>query len=243
MEWRVIKMGAEMFDTLHAYGIGVVVAYATNEPVLIQNEGCFYRLSSQCSTVPQSSIDLLDEVFRLPEPEEVLRVQQPHASHPVVPLIVANLDGLLAALFTRPDVVRNCSLATLLHRHRFDPSVIEQAISRIRSICTDWKTVTARAIPAASLWLDEVLKDYDALRPCQPLPGVNQHNASITATMTLDPSLGYASRQPLSDGRVASKINLTVRGTRFAALLAYIGPMRFPHLLSTIWVTPSPTSV
>ncbi len=63
-----------MFDMLHAYGVGIVVACATNEPVVIEDEGYSYRLSSPCITIPHPSIDLLDEVFRLPQPEEVLGV-------------------------------------------------------------------------------------------------------------------------------------------------------------------------
>lgn len=227
MEWRVVKTGIEMFDALHAYGVGVVVACATDGPVEVQDEGCSYRLSCQCTAVPQAAVDLLDEVFQLPAPEEVLRIEQYLPSHASIPLAVANLDGLLAALFTRPYVVRCCSLSALLYRHRYDPSVIERAIASVRSICTNWKTVTAREMPFASPWLGELLKDYDAVRPRQPLPGVIRRDEGITVAMTLDPSLGYASRQPRSDGRLAWKVNLTVRGARFAALLAYIGEMRF----------------
>jgi len=227
MEWRVVKTGIEMFDALHAYGVGVVAAYATNGPVEIRDEGCSYRLSYPCTAVPQATVDLLDEVFQLPTAVEVLRMEQPSPPQAAIPLAVANLDGLLAALFTRPDVVRCCSLSALLDRYRFDPSVIERAIASVRSICTDWKTVTAREMPTASPWLGELLKDYDAVRPRQPLPGVIRQGEGITVALTLDPSLGYASRQPRSDGRLAWKVNLTVRGARFAALLAYIGAMRF----------------
>lgn len=227
MEWRVVKTGIEMFDALHAYGVGIIVACATDGPVEVRDDGSSYRLSCRCTTVPQATVDLLDEVFQLPAPQEVLRMEHYPLLHASVPLAVANLDGLLAALFTRPDVVRCCSLSSLLHRHRYDPSVVERAIAGVRGICTNWKKVTARAMPSASFWLGELLKDYDAVCPCQPLPGANRRDEGITVTMTLDPSLGYASRQPRSDGRLAWKVNLTVRGTRFAALLAYIGAMRF----------------
>lgn len=229
MEWRIIKMGTEMFDTLHAYGLGIVVAYATNEPVILQDEGVCYRLTSPCISVPQASIDLLDDVFRLPEPAEVRHLAQALAktSHLTIPLAVANLDGLLAALFTNPYVVRSCSLSALLHKQRFDPAIIERGIASIHDIIARWKTRMAQEAGVTSLWLDELLKDYDALCPCQPLPVAMNGEKSITVAMTLDPSLGYASRQPHSDGRVAKKVNMTLRGTRFAALLAYIGAMRF----------------
>ena len=45
--------------------------------------------------------------------------------------------------------------------------------------------------------------------------------------MSIEPTLSYASRNPLSDARVASKTNITIRGTRCAVWLAYIGASRF----------------
>src|SRR5438552_600431 len=103
MQWRVIKMGSDMFDILHTYGLGIVLASATQQPVMVQEEGCSYRLSSLCTTLPQVGPDLLDEIFLLPSPEEVLQVSREQHTHSEMPLGVANLDGLLAALFTRPN--------------------------------------------------------------------------------------------------------------------------------------------
>ncbi len=95
--------------------------------------------------------------------------------------------------------------------------MIERGIASVRGICTKWKTLTAQKVPPASRWLDELLKDYNALCLCQPLLVTSSHDAGITAALTLDPSLGYAARQPLSDGQVARKVNMTIQGTRFAA--------------------------
>ena len=36
MQWRVIKMGSDLFDILHTYGLGIVVASATQQPVTVQ---------------------------------------------------------------------------------------------------------------------------------------------------------------------------------------------------------------
>lgn len=227
MEWHVTKAGAAMFDALHAYGLGIVAASSTSEPVAVQDCGCFYRLSCSGSAVPQVPDELLDEIFALPEPDEVLRAQEGQVP-PVAPApALANLDGLLAALFTRPDVVRSCSLSALLRRHRFNPSAIERGIESVRAVCAQWKAWVARETPPASHWLGELLGDYDSRRPRQPLPTANTREDELTATLALDPSLAYATRQALSDGRVGRKVNMTIRGTRFAVLLAYIGAMRF----------------
>lgn len=227
MEWRVTKVGAVMLDALHAYGAGIVVTSTTGEPVAVQDCGCFYRLSCSCGAVPQVPFEQLDEIFALPQPDEVLRAREAQ-TQPVAPApALANLDGLLAALFTRPDVVRSCSLSALLHRHRFDPTAIERGIESVRAVCTQWKAWVARETPPASHWLGDLLGDYDSLRPGQPVPTSSPREDELTATLALDPSLAYATRQALSDGRIGRKVNMTLRGTRFAALLAYIGAMRF----------------
>jgi hypothetical protein len=226
MQWRVIKLGSDLFDILHTYGVGIFVASATHEPVTVREEGYAYVLSSPCITLPQVAPGLLDEIFRLPSPEEVLHVLREQFTRSLLPLEVANLDGLLAALFTRPNLERNCSVFALLDRHRLDPTAIERSIAGVHDICTEWKELTTKALPSGSQWLGELLKDYDAFHPCQPLPGAKRET-DITAAMTLDPSLGYASRQPRSDGRMSRKVNLTMRCPSFAVLLTYIGAMRF----------------
>src|SRR5579863_4714652 len=100
MEWHVTRVGAAMFDALHAYGLGIVVTSTAGEPVAVQDCGCFYRLTCSCSAVPGVPVELLDEIFALPQPDEVLRARVVQAQ-PVVPVPgMANLDGLLAALFT-----------------------------------------------------------------------------------------------------------------------------------------------
>jgi hypothetical protein len=66
--------------------------------------------------------------------------------------------------------------------------------------------------------------------------------------MTLDPSLGYASRQPYSDGRISRKVKLTMLRPRFATLLAFVGAMRFLRAQPIagdfiIFSTPAPLSL
>ena len=43
----------------------------------------------------------------------------------------------------------------------------------------------------------------------------------------IDPSFSYSLRRPTSDGELTHKSNLTVRGTRFAPVLTYLGASRF----------------
>src|SRR6266702_360651 len=227
MEWQVTKAGAAIFDALHAYGLGIIVTTATGEPVAVQDCGCFYRLSCSSGAVLLALAELLDKIFALPDPDEVLCAREVQAPRIAPVPGLANLDGLLAALFTRPDVVRSCSLSALLRKYRFDPTAIERGIESVRAVCAQWKAWMARETSPASHWLAELLGDYDPQYPRQPLPAGNPQDDEITATLALDPSLAYATRQALSDGRVGRKVNMTMRGTRFAVLLAYIGAMRF----------------
>jgi hypothetical protein len=247
MQWRVIKMGSDLFDILHTYGLGIVVASATKQPVTALEEGCSYRLSSPCTAIPQVGPDLLDELFLMPSTEEVLHVLQKQRTRSEMPLGVANLDGLLAALFTRPYLERNCSVYALLDRHRLDPTALERIIAGVRDVCTKWKDLTNQECSDESEWLSELLRDYDAFQAIQPLPGAKR-GTDITVAMTLDPSLGYASRQLYSDGRISRKVNLTMLRPRFATLLAFVGAMRFLRAQPIagdfiIFSTPAPSSI
>ncbi len=100
MEWSVVKIGIEQFDILHAYGLGILLATATSEPVELREQGCYYHLSCPVARLPRVSCSvLLERALPLPGEEEVLTCS-PHTEQPK--LAVAVFDGLLAALFTTP---------------------------------------------------------------------------------------------------------------------------------------------
>jgi hypothetical protein len=44
MEWSVVKIGVEQFDSLHACGLGILLATATGSTVELWDAGCHYRL-------------------------------------------------------------------------------------------------------------------------------------------------------------------------------------------------------
>jgi hypothetical protein len=45
-KWHVVKVGAEMLDALHAYGLGILIASATDSPVELNDKGIVYELGS-----------------------------------------------------------------------------------------------------------------------------------------------------------------------------------------------------
>ena len=225
MDWRVVKIGAELFDMHHTYGLGLVLTYATQAPVQVCDEGCSYHLTSACSTLPSPSLDILDELFLLPACKEVVQLSEQGLGEPAS-LALANLDGLLAALFTNSQGVRECSVWSLLDRQRSDSTVIERALLKLSRICDTWKVWIKHHVHSPSEWLEDVLAGYDPQKPSHPLP-VPKRYGTITVPMTLEPSLSYASRHPSSDGSTTHKNNMTITGTCFATILAYIGAMRF----------------
>lgn len=218
MEWCVIKTGVEMFDMLHASGLGLLIAHAGREPVKLRDTGVHYHLSS--TGVPQGSVDLLDDLCALPDHASL---EEGISSQTALP--IANLDGLLAALYTQGR--RWCSVADVLDKQRFHPSAVAQGIAKVRQTCSGWKRATVMESGQPADWIEELLTAYDPTHPCFPMPVATRKETDITAAMTLDPAWGYAPRRQRSDGFVATKTNLTFRGTRCAALLAYIGAMRF----------------
>src|SRR6266849_5645894 len=120
MEWCVVKTGAALFDLLHAYGLGILLAHACGQPVEVMDTGCSYTLAGRVSAQPCGPLDLLDEALALPTPQEVAAARLLDAG---VPVPVANLDGLLTVLFTTPGGVRALSVADLLWKARRDDSV------------------------------------------------------------------------------------------------------------------------
>ena len=60
MEWCVVKTGAEMFDALHAYGLGILVASVTSSPVMLQDQGFVYILHSSINAIPCTDTAILN---------------------------------------------------------------------------------------------------------------------------------------------------------------------------------------
>jgi hypothetical protein len=100
MEWSVVKIGIAQFDILHAYGLGILLATACDEPVELKESAFCYVLSCSTGSLPHMRCnELLEKVFHLPG-EESLQAYVHRDIEQHLPVTV--LDGLLAALFTTP---------------------------------------------------------------------------------------------------------------------------------------------
>jgi len=222
VEWCVVKTGAETFDALHAYGLGIVLASASGLPVGLEALGFVYRLRSSIGALPHATADILDQILALPVPDDIQAAEQ---GSPNVPVTVANLDGLLAALFTMPGV-RLASVRDLVNRQQLNSSAMPDGLAKVSTAMVRWKRYAQRKARRASGWLADVLQDYDATAPRIPAP-VIATKSTLNVLMTLDSAFSYSTRRPSSDGLITDKTNVALQGTRYAALLALIGAARF----------------
>jgi hypothetical protein len=222
MKWCVVKTGTELFDLLHAYGLGILLAYGCGGPIEVRDTGCTYTLTSHISVSPSGPLALVDEILCLPTPQELESASLLEAG-----LSVANLDGLLTILFTTPGV-RVLSVADLLKKTRRDDAIAERALVKVRGALTRWKKIVSKEpFAEAGNWLERVLQDYHPATPAIPVPADTRKGRDLSLVMTLDPSFSYSTHRPISDGFVSHKTQIAIQGTSFAILLATIGAARF----------------
>ncbi len=225
MEWSVVKIGNTQFDILHAYGLGILLATACNEQVELKETAFCYVLSCSIGRLSHMSCnDLLEKVFHLPGEESLQAyVHQDMEQH----LPVTVLDGLLAALFTTPGM-RVLSVRDLLEKQRLDAKAIQKGLHKVANSINRWKVLAKKmAHGKEEDWLTNVLDDYDLEHPAHPILAVGKSERDINVLMMIDPSFAFSLRSACSDGRMTLKTQVTLRGTSYGSLLAYIGAARF----------------
>jgi hypothetical protein len=225
MEWSVVKIGVAQFDMLHAYGLGILLATASGEPVELRDAGCLYQLSCSAPQIARLSCSvLLERVLPLPGEEDVLDCD-PRAEEPK--LAVAVFDGLLAALFTIPGP-RVLSVSDLLWRQHLDEKALQRGLHKVARQIRKWKALARRAAGEKEAdWLSDVLSDYGRAHPASPTLVKGKAERDINLYIPIDPAFGYSLRSVRSHGRMTEKTQVTLRGTRYGALLAFIGAARF----------------
>jgi hypothetical protein len=225
MQWRVVKLGIEQFDILHAYGLAILLATACGVPVTLQDTAYCYTLSCPEVELPRvHATPLLESALPLPDEEE-LRQCDPRAQQQKLPVTV--LDGLLAALFTTPGL-RALSVSDLLGKQRLDAEALAKGLHKVAKTISRWKAFARRtARRQGTDWLNNVLRDYNPERPAFPILVEGKYEGDINVLMTIDPSFCFSLRSTQSLGRMTEKTQVAVRGTRYAGLLAFIGASRF----------------
>jgi len=225
MKLRVIKVGSDMFDALHAYGLGIIVAHASDAPVDVRDEGSVYELYASGRIASMSMTDILAEALALPELGDI-RGDNEHGVRPEMTKALSNMDGLLAASYTSPGI-RVASLADLAVKQLRNPSSMQRALTKLQATLARWSSSTARRSRRRMGQIEDVLGEYDPDHPAIPRPAAAVVGTAPGVTLSIDPSFGYASRRSHSDGLISRKEIVTVRGTHHAVTLTAVGAARF----------------
>lgn len=224
MDAWVPKTGVEMFDALHTSGLAVLLATASEKPVTLHDRGLAYCLSADLDGSDlHPPLEILDQILQLPTEEEIASLAQ--MRHPL-PLSFTNLDGLLAALYTQKGI-RLASLAELEQKQHWSPAAGGLGLQKVRQTITRLKTWAGRRAQDNATWLQLLLADYHVDSAPDPLFNPTQKGRDLSLWMTLDPSVAQSTRQPLSDGLIAMKSNLTMRSPQYGVFLSVIGAARF----------------
>lgn len=224
MKYTVYPTGANMFDACHTYGLAVLLAHVTQAAVEIKQEATHYAVTPQdIKDTPTLTNDHINDVLTIPDPttlaDPALPLNNPSIS-------VANLDGLLAASFTRPGA-RICSVWDARNRQKHsDEQACTQACQKVGTVVSNLLSYAQRYEHRIDGGLSTLLAQYAGDREHVPILTV-KGQADLTLPMTIDPAAGYSTRQPLSNGHVAENVNLTIQNLRLAILCAFIGATRF----------------
>jgi hypothetical protein len=221
MDWCVVKTGADMFDALHAYGLAVLLSHVTEGPVSLEDTGSTYALYSPMASLGPVKINVLDRVLALPSVEELQVIEKGSAST----IEAANLDGLLAILFTTPGP-RVLSVADLIRKQAFDPLVAGAALKKVMKTIEGRKRGTRKVSAGHPDWVQHMLRVYASALPVAPIPVLDNSNG-WTMLMPIDPAFSFALRRVLSDGLLTRKCAIGIEGTLYAPLLTSIGAARF----------------
>lgn len=222
MEWLTVKIGAQMFDFLHAAGLALVVAAATGASVELRDEGLAYSIESPNPPRSIGLDQLIMQLLELPSRDELCNTEPKGGP---VPLSVRNLDGLLASQFTTPGA-RIVSIQDLRRKATLNPSVAGNALVKVERLRARLLKGANRFAAGINGSVEDLLRDYDACAPVVPRL-VPRGDGDICVPMTIEPAFGYSTRRMVSDGLVTNKTSVAIEGARYASLLAFVGAARF----------------
>ncbi|NWJ94203.1 MAG: hypothetical protein HXX20_00305 [Chloroflexi bacterium] len=223
MEYTVIKIGEDIFDSLHACGLGILLATAGDTQVKIEDMGTYYRIYFGKNTLEQTGLEILNNVLALPTQDEVLKFGKDQTQFSVA---LANFDGLLSALFTTRGP-RLASVRDVISKQKLSTTSVEDSLSKVIKFKNKLLNFAAQKAKAPSILMIDILLDYSSINPKIPSLNVKSGINNLNVLMTVAPAFSYSTRQPRSDGLVTHKTNISIAGTRYATLLAFVGAARF----------------
>jgi len=212
----VPKTGLEMFDSLHAAGLAVLVAENSNDEVEMCDCGVTYEIATKQKAPQKVAQKSLQNILELPSKHDFVGAND---------LQLANLDGLLAASFTMPGA-RLISAADTQERMTDEPDVVGRVLAKCTNLIARLQKSIQKHAGCSECWMDAVLKDYQPGAFRVPVPR-RKGSEGVSISLPLEPALGYATRRPLSDGIIGDKTNVVIEGAPYANALVFVGAARF----------------
>ncbi|MDP9310605.1 MAG: hypothetical protein M3R24_06905 [Chloroflexota bacterium] len=119
------------------------------------------------------------------------------------------------------------SVDDILHAQQGDPESFDAAIGKVRSAIRRWTSILARRAGSGDDWISNMLLQYATAELNAPALSEADSRKEISIPLTLEPSFGYSVRQPLSDGWMTRKTQVTTTRTPTTPFLTVIGATRF----------------
>jgi hypothetical protein len=225
MVFTILKTGFSSFDALHALGLAILLSETCQTKVNIANNDISFVLTLALLSIPRISTECMDRILDLPKPEEILELSKNPDD-----ICFLNLDGLLAVSLSLPGP-RVVSVSDLIYKPFLNQKQrsdrVNSSLTKVLSIVDRVKDYLNTQIRTnQNNFLDDILADYSPNQPKAPvIEKYVDRKRSLPIWSVLEPALGFSNRSPASNCMLES-YNLTIKGTRFAILLAVIAAAR-----------------
>jgi len=217
--YSVVKTGLECFDALHAFGVGTVLAFITNDSISIEGHGCRYLLQCNDFSSQITMRDVLWKILELPDLDEILSWNGKQDS---ISVQFATLDGLLAALYSVPGIKSVSSYDLFIRRKNLD--ITEKALKKVASVIKRWEKGAKQDF--AKTLENQLQIGYNPDCPIAPLL-IRGSNYTFNLLMAIDPGFCFSNRRANSDGLMLEKNGVTIENIPLALIFSYIGAARF----------------
>jgi hypothetical protein len=112
------------------------------------------------------------------------------------------------------------------NKQTLNDEACKNAVDKANALVARLLAYTERQEQRIAGGIAAVLDSYASSQPAAPL-FTAKSTGDLALPMTIDPMLGYSTRQPLSDGAIARNANMTIQNMPLAVPLAFIGAARF----------------
>jgi hypothetical protein len=168
------------------------------------------------------SPEVIQHVLAIPD---AAVLADPSVTYSDLPIAFGNLDGLLATAFTLQGA-RLVSLKDARSKQTFNVAACKHAVTKASALVARLIAYTECQEHRTAESIAALFAMYVSNRPVSPIFKAKS-TGDLALPMTIDPTLSYSTRQPLSDGRITQNTNLAVQNMPLAVPLVFVGAARF----------------